>query len=115
VAGINAGQNVAELTLASGTVGAARTAARFGIPAIAVSQGLSGAIRYDDAAETTAEIVEQFRTDASFRRLLRGATGTDSARILNLNFPTCEEGTLRGLRVVGLGQLRSVVGYQPGT
>lgn len=115
VSGINAGQNVAELTLVSGTVGAARTAARFGIPAIAVSQGLAAAIDYDEAADQTAAYVELFRTNASFRRLLGGAPGTPSARILNLNFPTCEQGSLRGIRVVGLGQSREVVGYQPGT
>jgi 5'-nucleotidase len=115
VAGINEGQNVADLTLVSGTVGAARTAARFGIPAIAVSQGFATAIDYGEAADATAEIVELFRTSASFRRLLQGASGTPGARILNLNFPTCEQGSLRGLRAVGLGRLRTVVGYQPGT
>jgi 5'-nucleotidase len=115
VSGINAGQNVAELTLVSGTVGACRTAARFDIPSIAVSQGIAANIRYDEAAQATASIVELFRTSSSFRRLLQGAQGTDTARILNLNFPTCEQGSLRGLRVVELGQTREVVGYQPGT
>jgi 5'-nucleotidase len=115
VSGINQGQNVAELTLVSGTVGAGRTAARFGIPAIAVSQGIAAEIDYGAAADATASIVELFRTNASFRRLLGGAPGTTSARILNLNFPTCEEGALRGLRVVRLGQIRTVVGYEPGT
>jgi 5'-nucleotidase len=114
VSGINEGQNVAEITLLSGTVGAARTAARFGIPAFAVSQGLSSAIDYDEAAAETASFVELFRTDASFRRLMEGASGAPSARILNLNYPTCEQGSLRGLRLVGLGQTRTVVGYEPG-
>jgi 5'-nucleotidase len=115
VSGINAGQNVAELTLISGTVGAARTAARFDIPSIAVSQGIAANIQYDEAAEVTASLVELFRASASFRRLLQGAQGTDTARILNLNFPTCEQGSLRGLRVVELGQTREVIGYEPGT
>ena len=113
VSGINQGQNVAELTLLSGTVGAARTAARFGIPAIAVSQGLAAAIDYTEAAAATASFVEMFRTNASFRRLLEGTPGTPDALILNLNYPTCEQGTLRGLRVVGLGQTRTVTGYEP--
>lgn len=115
VSGINAGQNIAELTLVSGTVGACRTAARFGIPSIAVSQGLAAGITYDEAAKATASIVELFRTNSSFRRLLQGAPGTDTARILNLNFPTCLEGSLRGLRVVDVGQTREVTGYEPGT
>ena len=40
VSGINEGQNIGELTELSGTVGAARTGARAGIPALATSQAL---------------------------------------------------------------------------
>ena len=39
LSGINQGQNLGALSDVSGTVGAARTAARHGIPALAVSQG----------------------------------------------------------------------------
>src|SRR4051812_35397230 len=46
VSGINQGQNIGELIDISGTVGAARTAARLGIPSIAVSQGIASNIDY---------------------------------------------------------------------
>lgn len=113
VSGINAGQNVAELVNVSGTVGAARAAARLGIPAFAVSQGLSGAIRYDEAADYVASLVDLFRTSTTFRRLMAGAPRAPTARILNINFPTCDEGELRGVRLVRLGRLRRVAGYEP--
>ena len=41
VSGINFGQNLGNVTELSGTVGAARTANRLGIPAIAISQGFA--------------------------------------------------------------------------
>jgi len=41
ISGINHGQNLGPVVDVSGTVGAARTAARRGIPAVAVSQGLA--------------------------------------------------------------------------
>ena len=40
VSGVNAGQNIGTLIDLSGTVGAAATAARQGVPAVAVSQGI---------------------------------------------------------------------------
>lgn len=111
VSGINTGQNVAELVNISGTVGAALTAARFGIPAFAVSQGLSAQISFDEAAEYTADLVEEFRTNGSFRRMLEPLRGTPSAHVLNINFPTCNTGSLRGVRAVRLGRAARVVGY----
>jgi len=111
VTGINEGQNVAELVNVSGTVGAALTAARMGIPAIAVSQGIGSGISYEDAAEYTAGLVSRFRLNATFRRLLR--ISAQRARVLNVNFPTCTEGELRGVRAVALGRAQRVVGYEP--
>ncbi len=114
VTGINEGQNIGELVNVSGTVGAALTAARLGIPAIAVSQGLGPNIDYEEAARFTAQLVSRFRVNATFRRLFRIAPGR--ARVLNVNFPTCTTGELRGIRVVPLGRGRQVVGYdQQGT
>jgi 5'-nucleotidase len=109
VSGINAGQNIGEFVYLSGTVGAARWGARNDIPGIAVSQGLP-ATNYADAADYTVAVVDRFRRDAGFRRLLAPPDGT-TARILNINFPTCASGARRGIVVVPGGRSSAVVGY----
>jgi 5'-nucleotidase len=110
VSGVNLGQNVGEFVTISGTVGAALWAARHGIPAVAVSQGLP-ATEYGDAAAYAGAVVERLRTDASFRRELQPAAGSTRATVLNVNFPTCAAGTRRGIRVVPLGRSSTIVGY----
>jgi len=109
VSGINAGQNIGEFVYLSGTVGAARWGARHGIPAIALSQGLP-ATNYDAIASYAAELVSRFRSDAHFRRLLVPPDSA-TARILNVNFPTCASGAQRGIVVVPMGRSSQVVGY----
>jgi 5'-nucleotidase len=111
VSGINEGQNIADAVTISGTVGAALTGARLGIPGFAVSQALGAGISYEEAAEYTAGLVERFRSSATFRRLLRSRNGR--GRVLNINFPTCTEGSLRGVRTVVVGRSTNVVGYDP--
>ncbi|HZR83670.1 MAG TPA: 5'/3'-nucleotidase SurE [Candidatus Binatia bacterium] len=112
VSGINFGQNIAEAVTISGTVGAALTGARMGIPGFAVSQGLAQNISYEDAAVYTAQLVERFRSSATFRRLLTQTRVRGRARILNINFPSCTEGSLRGVRVAIVGRATRVVGYE---
>jgi 5'-nucleotidase len=112
VSGINAGQNVADLATISGTVGAALAAVRLGIPAIATSQGLAFPISYDTQAAYVAELVDRFRRSRAFRRLMLPQKSAHAAMLLNVNFPTCLTGTLRGVRVVKLGRLAVPVGYQ---
>ncbi len=113
VSGINDGQNVADFARLSGTVGAATTAARLGIPAIAASQGGGPGIDFTDAAAFVASLVERFRTNGGFRARLRAHRG-GPAVVLNVNFPTCTAGTRRGVRVLPLGRFAAVVGYTPG-
>ncbi len=110
VSGINSGQNIADLATLSGTVGAALTAARMGIPAIAGSQGLV-ASSYTDQAQYIANLVEQFRTKGGVRKRFFKNTRAGQALVLNLNFPTCIAGVRRGLKVVPLGRLQTVTGY----
>jgi len=115
VSGVNDGQNIGEVVygpglINSGTVGAALWAARFGIPAIAVSQGMQSP-SFADAAAYTADVVERFRTDAGFRRLMQSGNATGRAVVLNVNFPTCTAGATRGVRVVPLGRSVNPVGY----
>lgn len=113
VSGINAGQNVAELVNISGTVGVGLWASRLGIPAFAVSQALGPNIDYEAAARYTRKLVNAYRSNATFRSKLRGGPGR--AKILNVNFPTCATGALRGVRAVPLGLAQQVVAYDPGS
>jgi 5'-nucleotidase len=94
VSGINEGQNIGPLTELSGTVGAARTGARAGIPALAVSQGLlldssAPPPNYPDAVELVLAWVEEHRAE------LVAADPVDGiAAVTNLNVPTCPVGEI---------------------
>ena len=88
VSGINEGQNIGELTELSGTVGAARTGARAGIPALATSQALGDPPDYPTGVAVIVAWVEEQR-DA----LLAGEI---EPTVINLNFPTCPVGEPRG-------------------
>jgi 5'-nucleotidase len=115
VSGVNDGQNIGEVVYGpglvnSGTVGAALWAARFGIPAIAVSQGMQST-SFADAAAYAADVVERFRTDNGFRQLMKNGNAAGRAIVLNINFPTCTAGSTRGVRVVPLGRSVSPLGY----
>lgn len=89
VSGINEGQNLGPVVDLSGTVGAARAAARKGVPALAVSQGLGQDLDYEAAAGLVTEWIDE-HLDA----LLAGEQPADV--IANLNVPTCDTGELRG-------------------
>jgi len=91
VSGINEGQNIGPLTELSGTVGAARTAARAGIPALAVSQGLfingGPPPDYPAAVELALAWITEHRDE------LVAADPVDGiAAVTNLNVPTCPAG-----------------------
>ncbi len=103
VSGINFGQNLGNVAPLSGTVGAARTANRLGIPAIAVSAGLAATVDYGTAARVTTAIVSAFRHDYE--------TGHAVAQTVNVNVPSCVSGSIRGVRPEPLGQSSSVSGY----
>jgi 5'/3'-nucleotidase len=113
VTGVNIGQNLGEIVRLSGTVGAALTAARLGIPAIAASQALGSGIRFDAAASFVASLVEKYRTNATFRRAMRSPSGLRQGYVLNVNFPTCTSGKVRGVRVVPLGRTQQFTAYEP--
>lgn len=91
VSGINEGQNIGPLTELSGTVGAARTGARAGIPALAVSQGLfvngGPPPDYPTAVELALDWINAHRDE------LVAADPVDGiAAVTNLNVPTCPSG-----------------------
>jgi 5'-nucleotidase len=107
ISGINEGQNVSEgvATVLSGTVGAAKTAARdHGVPALATSQGSSvgGPVAppasdydYDSGVSAALAWLAEHRS-----ALAAGTVTTDT--IDSLNTPTCTAGEIRGLREVPL-------------
>lgn len=92
IAGINEGQNIsAVISSLSGTVGAAKTAARRGVPALASSQGLTGTDVHPDypaGAEAVLSWLGQRRSAL--------AAGTASTTADSVNIPTCTAGSIRG-------------------
>ena len=89
VSGSNAGQNIGEFAKVSGTVGAAKTAAKRGIPALAVSTGLAPD---PDYAGSAVLVVAWFRQHRAAIAAHRGAATVES-----MNVPTCTAGHRRGL------------------
>ena len=102
VSGINNGQNYSlEIVTLSGTVGAARAAAKRNIPSVAVSQGLSDAPDYPTAAEALVQWVQDHRDE-----LLARADGDAVTEFASINAPTCAEGlTIRGVIEVPIESL----------
>jgi 5'-nucleotidase len=92
VSGSNRGQNIGPAVTVSGTVGAARTAARRGIPAIAVSQGIA---ETPDYATGTRLLLEWLRAHRA--ELADGPEDGEPAMLTNLNVPTCPSGEVRGV------------------
>jgi len=116
VAGINGGQNLGREvgTSISGTVGAALTAGRNGIPAIAVSMERDVS-DYTAAALYVSNMVEAFRKKKGFRKKLASKNGLGMSAVLSINVPGCTSGgSLRGVEVVPLAQLRTITGYVEG-
>jgi 5'-nucleotidase len=91
ISGINFGQNLGPAVDLSGTVGAAKTAVRRGIPALAVSQGLA------DQADYPAAVDEAIKWLKANRKALAKAKGKGATELANLNVPTCLVGEVRGL------------------
>jgi 5'-nucleotidase len=89
ITGINEGQNLGPVVNASGTVGAARKAVSFGVPAFATSQGLADELDYEAAVPLILDWVTERR-----EALL---AGDEPVEVTNLNIPSCDAGELRGL------------------
>jgi 5'-nucleotidase len=95
VSGINAGPNTGHATLHSGTVGAALTAATFGVSALAVSAVVSDPMRWDTACMQLETVLAE---------LDEAPAGT----VLNLNAPACPPERARELRWATLDRFGSV-------
>lgn len=97
LSGVNRGQNVAEDVSYSGTVAGAIEGTILGLPAIALSQaygpGGRNAVKWRCAEHHAPDVV---------RRVL--AAGIPAGSLVNVNFPDCEPGEVRGLAVTNQGQ-----------
>ena len=102
VSGVNDGANLGPLTAVSGTVGAARAAAQAGIPALAVSQGKGSPADFANGARLAVLWVEQHREQLLARDM-------DVIGVVNLNVPTCTNGTVHGVKEVPPAE--TVAGY----
>lgn len=92
VAGINAGANLGDDVLYSGTVAAAMEGRFLGLPAIAVSLVSERPRHFETAARVTLDLV---------RRLLSNSLPADT--ILNVNVPDLPLDELAGMQVTRLG------------
>lgn len=92
VSGINAGANLGDDTLYSGTVAAAMEGRHLGISAIAVSCVSVNPRHYDTAAKITLRLIERLQHEP-----LPGDT------ILNVNVPDVPYDELQGIEVTRLG------------
>ena len=93
VSGINAGANLGDDVIYSGTVAAAMEGRFLGLPAIAVSLVRDGADHYQTAARVVTALLDRMATDPM-----------PADTILNINVPDVPLSRLRGLQVTRLGQ-----------
>lgn len=87
ITGINEGQNLGPLVDISGTVGAARAAAKRGIPALATSQGTT-TFDYPSAVPFILDWVTENREAIQ--------AGDFPVGVSSMNIPSCTEGEIRG-------------------
>jgi 5'-nucleotidase len=102
VSGINPGPNTGRSVLHSGTVGAALTAANFGISGLSVSAGVSDPMYWDTAA--------RFAVHA-----LAWLVGAPPRTVLNLNVPALPYDEVKGIRRAALapfGTVRTAIAEQ---
>lgn len=95
VSGINPGNNTGRAVLHSGTVGAALTAANFGLSGVAVSVGSSDPVHFDTAAPVAV---------AALRWLRTAPVGT----VLNVNVPGLPLAELAGVAEARLAPFGTV-------
>jgi 5'-nucleotidase len=114
ISGINDGRNIArDLAPFSGTVGAARWAARLGVPAIAASQERGADPDFQTTAEyvaAIAQVVAQDKLQGTTTIPFDAGDGQGTQIVISVNVPNCP-GTLKGFRVVALGSLTSPESY----
>jgi 5'-nucleotidase len=112
VVGINRGLNLASDLHYSGTVGAARDAALWGVPALAVSSGsVDGSGHWGKPEEGDLRRAAAWGADTAKKIL---AEGLEPGRYMNLNVPASAHGPVRGLRETVPGDIVTAVGFREG-
>lgn len=101
LSGINRGNNAAENTLYSGTIGAAIEAALQGLPAIALSQFMGPlnvdlADPFEAAAETGVDVVRKLLDQGMWDQ-------ADYRLFYNVNFPPIPAADVKGAKIVAQG------------
>ena len=92
VSGINAGANMGDDVLYSGTVAAAMEGRFLGLPAIAVSMASYDPMHYETGVRAIADIITRLRNEP-----------LDQTSILNVNVPDAPWSDIRGFRITRLG------------
>jgi 5'-nucleotidase len=90
--GVNAGANLGPVVNVSGTVGAARTAVRRGVPAVAISQGTIEGVETDYPAGVRQAVTWV----KEHRQALTKTKAKPPTEVANINVPTCTAGKVRG-------------------
>ncbi len=93
VSGINAGANMGDDTIYSGTVAAATEGFLLGIPSLAISLEGKEFVYYETAARVAVELVQRFATQKHSQPWL-----------LNVNVPDVPHDQLQGIAVTRLGK-----------
>ena len=93
VSGINAGANMGDDTIYSGTVAAATEGFLLGVPAIAISMSKHDPEHFDTAGRVAVELVQRFMQDAK-----------PNPWLLNVNVPDIPYEQLQGTEVTRLGK-----------
>jgi 5'-nucleotidase len=93
VSGINAGANMGDDTIYSGTVAAATEGFLLGIPSLAISLEGKEFVNYETAARVAVELVQRFVTQKHSQPWL-----------LNVNVPDVPHDQLQGIAVTRLGK-----------
>ncbi|MBL0388582.1 5'/3'-nucleotidase SurE [Tumebacillus sp. ITR2] len=104
VSGINAGSNLGNDVIYSGTVSAAIEGSIQGMPAIAVSQCGSEPYDYAGAAHFTSRLIREVMQK-----------GLDPDTILNVNYPSCDPQQVQGVRITTVGKRRYLNHYDKRT
>jgi 5'-nucleotidase len=98
LSGVNRGQNVAEDVTYSGTIAGAIEGAMLGIPAIALSQAYGGVM----GRATIAWDATEAHAAPLIRKIL--AAGIPPGGLVNVNFPHCAAGEVKGVAFTRQGQ-----------
>ena len=104
LSGINAGANLGDDVLYSGTVAAAMEGRTLGLPAIAVSlAGERPFTHFETAGQVVRKLVERI-----------GESGLPAGTILNVNVPDLPPGELKGIKATRLGNRHKAEPVVPG-